>query len=111
MSNLDRLFFFYKKKRVKHTTPFKTKLEKKFKVIHPFHPLYSQQFNIEEKRKLWGRNYFIFHTDSGQRLVIPIAWTDMAEEDDPFVVISAGRSYFRVEDLLSLSELLKGLLE
>jgi hypothetical protein len=107
----DKTTVLCRRTRVKDTTPLKTKLEKKFKVIHPFHPLYSQQFNIEEKRKLWGRNYFIFHADSGQRLVIPIAWTDMAEEDDPFVVISAGRSYFRVEDLLSLSELLKGLLE
>jgi hypothetical protein len=75
----DKTTVLCRRKRVKDTTPLKTKLEKKFKVIHPFHPLYSQQFNIEEKRKLWGRNYFIFHTDSGRRLVIPIAWTDMAE--------------------------------
>ncbi len=32
---------------------------------------------------------------------MPAAWTDV-EGPDPFLVVSAGRSSFRVEDLLAL---------
>ena len=35
-------------------------------------------------------------------------WTDLAAPD-PFVVLSAGQAYFRVEDLLRLSSLLESL--
>ena len=35
-------------------------------------------------------------------------WTDLVVED-PFVVMSAGRSYFRVEDLLELARLIERL--
>jgi hypothetical protein len=34
---------------------------------------------------------------------LPAAWTDVVSED-PFVVMAAGRSPFRVEDLLRLAE-------
>ena len=36
------------------------------------------------------------------------AWTNLAPED-PFVVVSAGRAYFRVEDLLRLGVLIERL--
>lgn len=39
---------------------------------------------------------------------LPAAWTD-AVEPDPFVVVAAGRSPFRVDDLLALAGLLDGL--
>ncbi|GEC10679.1 hypothetical protein SSP24_83340 [Streptomyces spinoverrucosus] len=37
---------------------------------------------------------------------MPTAWTDAGGED-PFVVLAAGRSPFRTEDLLSLADLIK----
>ncbi len=37
-------------------------------------------------------------------------WTDLVAED-PFVVASAGRAYFRVQDLLELSALIESLME
>lgn len=39
---------------------------------------------------------------------LPASWTDV-DPSDPFVVIAAGRSAFRVEDLLSLASLLDGI--
>jgi hypothetical protein len=36
---------------------------------------------------------------------VPLDWTDIAPQD-PFVVVSAGRALFRVEDLLGLARLL-----
>lgn len=39
---------------------------------------------------------------------LPAGWTDV-EGVDPFVVISAGRAHFRVEDLLALAGLVREL--
>ena len=41
----------------------------------------------------------------GELSAIPAPWTDFVAED-PFVGIAAGRSLFRLEDLLNLSELI-----
>lgn len=40
-----------------------------------------------------------------QLRALPAKWTDVIDPD-PFVVMAAGRSLFRVEDLLSLGSLL-----
>jgi hypothetical protein len=50
---------------------------------------------------------FFFDEDGVQRS-LPRAWTDAADVD-PFVVVAAGRSAFRVEDLVVLVELVAGL--
>jgi hypothetical protein len=39
---------------------------------------------------------------------MPASWTDV-EEPDPFVALSAGRTVFRVEDLLALGALIEEL--
>ena len=45
----------------------------------------------------------------GDRLCsIPAGWTN-ADPEDPFVVIAAGRSAFRVDDLISLVSLIEGI--
>jgi hypothetical protein len=42
-------------------------------------------------------------------ITIPLAWTDAAGQADPFVALAAGRSLFRVEDLVRLAEMIEGL--
>ena len=84
-----------------------TQLPKKFRVTHPFHPLYKREFEIEGRWSYERRQYFVFYGDNGHKSMIPLSWTDAIEEQDVFVIISAGRSYFRVKDLLRLSELTK----
>jgi hypothetical protein len=37
---------------------------------------------------------------------IPASWTNVVGED-PFVVVAAGRAYFRPKDLLGLGDLLR----
>ena len=39
---------------------------------------------------------------------MPVAWTSLAAVD-PFVVVAAGRSLFRIEDLIALVALLRDL--
>ena len=45
-----------------------------------------------------------FFDDDGVQRSLPRAWTDAADLD-PFVVLAAGRSPFRVEDLVALADL------
>jgi hypothetical protein len=59
-------------------------------------------------RHNWGENRVYFHDDEGRLVSLPAAWTSVFLPD-PFVVISAGRSPFRVQDLLELSRLLVSL--
>ncbi len=48
-----------------------------------------------------------FFGDDGAMQSLPRAWTDVAEPD-VFVTIAAGRSAFRVGDLLALAEIIDG---
>lgn len=36
---------------------------------------------------------------------MPVCWTNFVDED-PVVIIATGRSYFRVEDLLRLAQMI-----
>jgi hypothetical protein len=57
---------------------------------------------------MWGEDRAFFLGEDGVQRSLPRAWTD-AGDVDPFVALAAGRSAFRVEDLLVLVELLDGL--
>lgn len=82
-----------------------SKLRQRVRVTHPFHPQSGQQFDLVAYRRSWGGRPAVDCLDTEDRLVtIPLAWTDAAEED-PFVVLSAGRAHFRIEDLLRLVSL------
>ncbi len=48
----------------------------------------------------------LFEDGDGSVRSLPTAWTTIAGAD-PFVILSAGRSFFRIEDLLSLVTLVK----
>ncbi len=60
-------------------------------------------------RQTWGQDRVFFLDADGCQYSVPRAWTDMRDED-PFVAVAAGRSPFRVEDLLGLVGLLHDLL-
>jgi len=53
----------------------------------------------------WGEERVYYHDEAGALHSLPLAWTSIAAED-PFVSLAAGRSAFRVTDLLELSRLL-----
>lgn len=58
-------------------------------------------------RHTWGEDRVFFFADDGTQQSLPRAWTDAADVD-AFVVLAAGRSPFRVVDLLLLTELIDG---
>jgi hypothetical protein len=59
-------------------------------------------------RRTWKQDRVFFFGDGGTLMSLPRAWTDAADPD-VFVMLAAGRSPFRVEDLLVLAELIDGL--
>ncbi len=80
----------------------------KFRVIHPFHPLRGRQFELVSYGHTWGEHRVYFHDRQGRVVALPASWTD-ALATDPFVEVAAGRCYFRLEDLVKLSDLVEAL--
>jgi hypothetical protein len=76
-----------------------------FQIIHPFHPFRNIEFEIDNVRRLPGECRVFFFNTKGRKSSVPLNWTDIALQD-PFIVVSAGRALFRVEDLLGLAHLL-----
>ena len=77
-------------------------------MTHPFHPWRGGEFVFVVARRTWGEDRVFFLDADGVQRSLPRAWTDMADVD-PFVALAAGRSPFRVEDLVALSGLIDGL--
>jgi hypothetical protein len=76
------------------------------RITHPFHPLFGQELDLVIRRHNWGEDR-VFHRDrNGHTASLPTRWTS-AVPDDPFLVVSAGRSTLRVDDLLELVALLR----
>ena len=59
-------------------------------------------------RRTWGEDRVFFFDEDGVQRSLPRAWTDAADLD-PFVALAAGRSPFRVEDLVALVGLIDDL--
>lgn len=59
-------------------------------------------------RRTWGEDRAFFFADNGVQKSLPRGWTDAADPD-VFVTVAAGRSPFRIVDLLVLAEVIDGL--
>lgn len=55
-------------------------------------------------RQNWGEDRAYYRDERGELTSIPACWTDAAPLD-PVVVVSAGRSAFRLQDLVVLTRL------
>jgi hypothetical protein len=66
--------------------------------------LYQQEFELVSYRQNWGEDRVWFQDKKDDRLhSLPRNWTDLAGLD-PFVAVAAGRSLFRVADLVELGK-------
>ena len=77
-------------------------------MTHPFHPLRGHEFELIEIVVIGGIGLVHYTTDDGTMRTIRQTFTNAASVD-PFARVAAGRSAFRVPDLLALAELLEGL--
>ena len=62
---------------------------------------------LVERKRLWGEERMTVELPDGTYRSIPVNWTD-ATSGDPYISVGAGRSLFRVEDLMELVRLVKG---
>ena len=79
-----------------------------FTVTHPFHPRRDQQFTLTTRRQNWGEDRVMYFNEAGRHRSMATSWTSVADRD-VFQEASAGRSWFRPDDLLELSTLLQSL--
>jgi len=75
------------------------------RVTHPFHPLFGQEIAFVERRVHWGDDLLFYRDHRGYVTSLPTRWTSLQDED-LFLVVSAGRSHFRVTDLIDLASLI-----
>jgi hypothetical protein len=80
----------------------------RFCVTHPFHPSFGRKFELIAWRQSWGEDRVYFHDAAGRLCSFPASFTSLGPPD-PFVMTAAGRSCFRVQDLVELSKLVEGL--
>ena len=76
------------------------------RVTHPFHPWCGREFVFLAVRQTWAEDRVFFLDADGRQHSLPVGWTD-AGWPDVFVTVAAGRSPFRVADLLALALLLE----
>ena len=71
----------------------------------------GQEYELVGFAHTWGEHRVFFRKPGDQRVCsVPAGWTDV-EGPDPFVAMSAGRSYFRVADLIELAAVLREMTE
>ena len=74
--------------------------------MHPFHPLYGQEFEQLGSREGFAEDRLYFEHPDGRAASIPKHFTDLGSID-PVVVMGRGRCLFRIADLLELCSLIE----
>ena len=72
-------------------------------MTHPFHPLHGRTLDIVDRRRRQDGEYVYLEVDTQRVVRLPAAWTSLGAVD-PIVMLAAGRSLFRAEDLARLAE-------
>jgi hypothetical protein len=98
--------------RHRHWTPLSNAPDaeaerRRFRVTDPLHPLLGRAYDLIQYRHVWGEDRVVYVDETGEARSLPARWTSAVAED-PAVVISAGRSHFRVADLMELETLVRG---
>jgi len=73
----------------------------RFRISHPFHPRRGAEYVLVTHRLNWGEDRVFYHDAHGNLLSLATHLTDLVPPD-AFALASAGRSAFRIDDLLAL---------
>jgi len=73
----------------------------RFRITHPFHPLRGAEHVLVTRKLTWAEDRVFYYDLNGKLKSLVANVTDVATIDS-FERISAGRSAFRVDDLLEL---------
>jgi hypothetical protein len=77
-------------------------------VTHPFHPLHGKVLEVIDRRYVGDRERVYLEVEPDRVVALATAWTSLGPKE-PFVTMAAGRSLFRVDDLVRLAELVSEL--
>ena len=77
----------------------------RFRINHPFHPLHGVEYELVTRKLTWGEDR-VFYYDSGGKLKSMLTNVTDVVPTHAFDQLSAGRSAFRVDDLVELRHLL-----
>ena len=78
------------------------------RITHPFHPLFGREIDFVSRQQRWGEDWVVYRDPDEYLLWLPARWTSV-EAEDPFIIVSAGRSHFRAADLIDLAALIAAL--
>ena len=73
----------------------------RFRITHPFHPLRGAEYELVTRKLTWGEDRVFYYDPAGNLKSLMTNVTDVVSTD-AFDRISAGRSAFRLDDLLEL---------
>ena len=65
----------------------------------------GQDLDCVERRVNYGDDLLFYRDHRGYVTALPTRWTSLQEEN-PFLVVSAGRAHFQVGDLIDLAVLI-----
>jgi hypothetical protein len=80
----------------------------RFRITHPFHPQVGQEFDLVERRSIRSQDRIFYQDGSGCLRSISASFTSLVAPD-PVEALGAGRSRFRVPDLLAVRRLVDGM--
>jgi hypothetical protein len=76
----------------------------RFRITHPFHPHVGAEYELVTRKLTWGEDRVFYYDANGKLKSLLTNVTDVVSKN-AFDCVSAGRSAFRVEDLLELRRL------
>jgi hypothetical protein len=74
---------------VSSTAPHNDTATRRFRVTHPYHPLFQHEFELITYRQNWRDDRVWLCDGEGRLHSLPTGWTSIAAID-PFVVIAMG---------------------
>ncbi len=79
-----------------------------FRITHPFHPLACREYVLLSHKLNWGEDRVSFKDEDGLYHCIPANWTDVIPRD-PFEFCGNNDSYFRIDDLIEVRDIVRKL--
>ncbi|MGH7877868.1 MAG: DUF5372 family protein [Steroidobacteraceae bacterium] len=77
----------------------------RFEITHAFHPKRGIKLVLATRKQNWGEDRLMYFDAQGALRSMLTSWTSVADQD-LFAQASAGRSWFRTDDLVRLTVLL-----
>jgi Family of unknown function (DUF5372) len=90
------------------TAPNPVDKRQTFHITHPFHTLTGREYVLIVHKLNWGEDRVSFKDEKGKYHCIPATWTDI-NPPDPYERTGDDYSYFRIDDLREIKDIIRRL--